>query len=233
MAFFASPAHSLPAAEKRRREILEAALRVIGAGGPDAITHRRVAAEAGVPLGSLTYYFESRKDLVREAFRHYLAEATNALLAIEQDFPATTPERMVELLIEITRREFSEPALVRAEYELILYAARDPDLAREFTAWERGLEVRLGEWFEKLGAGRPLDAARTIIDLVRGFELERFTHVSASEEDLRRRLGLVITALTASRETAASSAAARHIDRGIRKPKMVSNKEHRGRKSRK
>jgi hypothetical protein len=36
-----------------------------------------------------------------------------------------------------------------------------PDRDYLLIAWERGLEVRLGEWFEKLGTGRPLDAART------------------------------------------------------------------------
>jgi DNA-binding transcriptional regulator YbjK len=126
------------AAESRRREILVAALRVITAGGPDAITYRRVAAEAGVPLGSLTYYFESREDLVREAFRHYIV-ATGAFLAeLENEIPAATPADLVRLLVEMARREFIDPAMVRAEYEMILYAARDPELWREVAAWEPG-----------------------------------------------------------------------------------------------
>ncbi|HEV2651233.1 MAG TPA: TetR family transcriptional regulator, partial [Rhizomicrobium sp.] len=62
-------------AEGRKREILEAALRVVAKGGADSVTHRSVADVAQVPLGSLTYYFESREDLIREAFRLYIAEA--------------------------------------------------------------------------------------------------------------------------------------------------------------
>src|SRR6266851_217399 len=76
---FETEDRAVTSAEGRRREILAAALRVIGAGGPDAITHRRVAAEARVALGSLTYYFESRDDLVRQAFRFYLQRSSELL----------------------------------------------------------------------------------------------------------------------------------------------------------
>ena len=41
-------------AEVRRDEILEAVIRVIADGGPDAVTFRRVAHRANVPLSSLT-----------------------------------------------------------------------------------------------------------------------------------------------------------------------------------
>ena len=60
---------------ERRQLILDTALRMIATGGVDSITHRRVADAAGVPLGSTTYYFESREHLLREAFDHYLTFA--------------------------------------------------------------------------------------------------------------------------------------------------------------
>jgi DNA-binding transcriptional regulator YbjK len=187
---------TLPQAELRRRTILDAALRVISAGGVDAVTHRRVAAEAGVALGSTTYYFASREELVREAFRHYLAEVTVALGSLERENPIERPSDIADALTELARREFAAPALVLAEYELILYAARDPVLAQDFNAYERGLEARLAAPLEHLGADRPVDAARTVIELMRGFELERLTRPNASTEDLRRRLEIVVCALT-------------------------------------
>ena len=48
-------------------------------------------------------------------------------------------------------------------------------LAQDFNAYERGLEAQLAGPFERLGADRPVDAARTVIELMRGFELERLT----------------------------------------------------------
>ena len=51
--------------------------------------------------------------------------------------------------------------MVHVEYELMLYAARDHELAREFIDHERGMEARLAAALEALGAQRPVDAART------------------------------------------------------------------------
>src|SRR5208283_3688649 len=179
-------------AERRRNEILEATLRVIADGGPDAITFRRVADRAKVPLGSLTYYFDSREELVREAFRLYLSEAVGLISDLEREKPARSAAGVVEMVMEIARREFSDdPAMVRVEYELILYAAHDSALAREFNAYERWMEAELAASLEALGAPRPIDAARTTIDVVRGFEIERLTHNGAQLEDLKRRLKLV------------------------------------------
>ncbi len=189
---------TLPQAERRRRAILDAALRVISAGGVDSVTHRRVATEAEVPLGSITYYFASREELVREAFRHYLAEVTVALASLEREHPIERAADIAEALTEIARREFAAPTLVLAEYELILFAARDAVLAQDFNAYERGLEAQLAGPLERLGADRPVDAARTVIELMRGFELERLTRPDTSTEDLRRRLGVVVCALTGS-----------------------------------
>jgi DNA-binding transcriptional regulator YbjK len=192
---FETEERAATSAEGRRREILAAAVRIIGDGGPDAITHRRVAAEAGVGLGSLTYYFESRDDLVREAFRYYLQRSSELLIALETEIPPATPDDLVELIVEMTRREFMEPSMLRAEYEMILYAARDEAVSREFVAWERGLEARLGATFEALGASRPIAAARTIIEMVRGFELERLARPTDPIDDLQYRLSVVINAL--------------------------------------
>src|SRR5215212_1025173 len=46
----------------RRREILEATLRVIGDSGVNSVTHRAVAREADVALASTTYYFDSKSN---------------------------------------------------------------------------------------------------------------------------------------------------------------------------
>ncbi len=183
------------AGDSRRQAILDAALRVIAAGGIDIVTHRSVAAAARVPLGSLTYYFGSREDLLREAFRHYLATVREFLFALEREMPARSPAHLADYLLEITRREFADPAMVRAEYEMILYASRDAILAREFAEWEMGIEARLAASLEALGAVRSIDGARTIISVVRGFEIERLARPALASDNLRGRLLTIINAL--------------------------------------
>ncbi|MHC4910387.1 MAG: TetR/AcrR family transcriptional regulator [Planctomycetota bacterium] len=75
--------------DERRLLLLETTLRLVAVGGVDAVTHRRVAQAAGVPLGSTTYYFDSREHLLREAFRHYLeqARAAQSELALRRPAP--------------------------------------------------------------------------------------------------------------------------------------------------
>ena len=186
---------SLPRAEQRRLGILDATLRVIAAGGVDAVTHRRVAAEAGASLGATTYYFESRDAMVLEAFRYYIARSMSELAALEREMNALDPEALIDLAVEFTRREFTDPELIRAEYELIVYASRDDDLAREFRTWQRALDGQIAEAFEQLGAPNPMDAARTVSGICRAFELECLTHPGRDTDHLRRRLALVMPCL--------------------------------------
>ncbi|WP_097197202.1 TetR/AcrR family transcriptional regulator [Blastococcus aggregatus] len=61
--------------EGRREEILAAAEVVIAEVGIERATHRLIAERAGVALGSTTYYFPTRRDLVAAA----LERATRVL----------------------------------------------------------------------------------------------------------------------------------------------------------
>jgi DNA-binding transcriptional regulator YbjK len=186
---------TLPQSELKRRSILDAALRVVASGGAEAVTHRRVAAEAGVPLGSTTYYFASRDDLLREAFRHHASAVYGAVDAIADDMELRTPADVVGFLVGLVRREIEDRDLIVVEYELIVRAARDPVLAREVAAYERNLGARLAEGLERLGVAQSLEAARTLIALVRGFEIDCLTRSAPPLETLQARLELVLAAL--------------------------------------
>ncbi|TYR32953.1 TetR/AcrR family transcriptional regulator, partial [Streptomyces parvus] len=54
---------------ERRTRIIDAALTVIAADGIAGLSHRTVAAEADVPLGSTTYHFASLDELLVAALR--------------------------------------------------------------------------------------------------------------------------------------------------------------------
>jgi DNA-binding transcriptional regulator YbjK len=49
---------------QRRERILQATLDTIAAHGVHAVTHRKIATCANVPLGSLTYYFSGIEALI-------------------------------------------------------------------------------------------------------------------------------------------------------------------------
>lgn len=123
--------------EGRRRTIVEAAAELITRHGTQGITHRMVAAHAGVPLGSTTQYFASLDDLRTAALR-LLAEQIDADLdemrAAMTD-PATAPAKLAETWHAFLR----DPRLVRAESSLLAAGLHDPEL--------RALSLR---WFDAM-----------------------------------------------------------------------------------
>lgn len=181
--------------EESRRRILDAAIQLIGEGGPERITHRSVAARARISLGTTTYHFGSREELIRAAFRRSLVESRALLGEIGVRVPASKASDVVELAVETALLGIREPVRVRGEFELILYSARDPVVAREFLAYEREVEAACALILENLEVRRPTDAARTVIDMVRGFELERFARPDADPRTLGRRVRSVIEGL--------------------------------------
>ena len=77
--------------------MLEAACRVIADRGADATRFADVAAESGVPVSTLQYYFGSREDLLVAAFRH--ASGTE-IAALEAEIAAMTdPWEQLERII--------------------------------------------------------------------------------------------------------------------------------------
>jgi DNA-binding transcriptional regulator YbjK len=188
--------------DARRREILAAVLRLIARAGVDGVRYREVAVEAGAPLGTVQYHFASREALLRAAFAHFLDENTRGLLALRRRFDARRLEDVADYLVATIRADFADPeSPVLAEYELILYAARDPEVAAALERWERAMAGELAPALEELGAREPTALARTLIEIVRGFQLvhlgRRRSGAGADLRDLRRRLRDVLRAAAA------------------------------------
>jgi DNA-binding transcriptional regulator YbjK len=183
--------------EPIRSRIVAATLSLIAEEGLDAVRHRRVAELAGVSLGSTSYHFASRDDLIEAAFELYLDEATVFLDELTPQTPLRRgdADAVVELLVQMVEREFQDPLSVLAEYELILYAARHESIAARFRAWEAAQHLALAELLDAVGIGRPQDAASTLVALVRGTELERVASPSVLV-DVRRRVGDVLAGLS-------------------------------------
>ena len=70
-----------PRGAARREALLEAVLKIVAEVGPDAVTHRRVAEVAGLPLASTTYWFDSKEQLLTAALELAAERDTARLLA--------------------------------------------------------------------------------------------------------------------------------------------------------
>jgi TetR/AcrR family transcriptional regulator, regulator of biofilm formation and stress response len=181
----ASPA-SMPRGAARRRALLDATVRVIGRGGIAAVDHRAVAAEAGVPLGSTTYYFDSKDDMVARALEH-VAEREAERLRAESDGgaldvgPDLLPERLADILIDAWA---GDRVTLLAQYELYLESARRPDLRPAAERWDAAYRDLLEHVLERLGTPDPDRRARLLCAGLDGLLLD---HVATGSDpaDLR------------------------------------------------
>ena len=182
----------------KRDLILVATLEAIGTGGIDCVTHRHVAEIAGVAVGSVGYHFDTRQSLIREAFRYYVKGITETVFSVTGDFDQPTRKSVTNALLTISERDLDRPEFLRADYEMLVYAGRDPELARDISAWHETLEGRLAGALELLGADRPMQAARMIRDLIRGIEIDRLVRPQGAKTRLRNQIEMALAGLRLS-----------------------------------
>lgn len=179
-----------------RERILRAALKIISGKGIDKVTHRAVAALAHVSPGTTTYHFTTREDLVREAFTLYIDDYQKSLVAVLTRKPIATREDLVQFLTLMTTLTPDQAGLEAIEYEMLLFATRDEVLRMQVAAWSRALESWLSDPLERLGAARPLEAARMLMALSRGSEFEVLSRQQElGQAQFERRLTTIIDAV--------------------------------------
>jgi TetR/AcrR family transcriptional regulator, regulator of biofilm formation and stress response len=162
--------------ELRRGELLEAAIGLIGEQGLDAVTHRAVAAAAGVPAASTSYYFRSKDELIDEALRT-LAEreierlrerraALGAAGAADLDVTAAALSAWIEEQMTPEGR-----IAMLAQYQLQLEAARRPAAREILAAWKEGTDDLAETAMRSLGARDVATAGILLVCAIDGLRL--------------------------------------------------------------
>lgn len=122
---------------ERRRQILDAALRVFSERGFGGASIRRISDEAGLNSPPLVYwYFRSKQDLFAATLAHFSARMTGFALRDRMDLP---PEEVLPEVARMELRAFEDQVLVRLLRVAVAEAALDP------VASERFFEVFRGE----------------------------------------------------------------------------------------
>ena len=121
---------------ERRSRIIDATVDVIAEHGVAGTTHRRIAAAADVPLGSLTYHFDGLDDLLAQAFRRH-AERMSRSYGAAFDSVATR-EQLIDAVTDLIHGDAdADPRDWAVAYELYLAALRDPALRSVTESWMR------------------------------------------------------------------------------------------------
>ncbi|MGV2902154.1 TetR/AcrR family transcriptional regulator [Microbacterium sp. AGC62] len=183
--------------EARRREIVTAAAELIVEVGAEAVTHRKVAARAGVPLGATTQYFDTLDDLRSAAFRALAEEVDARLDGVRQTIAdrGDSPAVIAALVFE----SLDDHHAVQADRAVVTAAVHDPRL-RELA---RHLSDRLVELLEPTYGEDRARAAMIFIDGVMWSMQIRDAHLEQSfiETALARILGDSVSTPSAATAT--------------------------------
>ena len=121
--------------DERRRDLCDAAIQVLAEHGSRGLTHGQVDRCAAVPEGTTSYYYRTRAALLRGvAMRVAEIDVANLQSVIDEPLDPLSP---FAHLARLTLMQAHGPGLMlnRARHELLLGAARDPDLAETSRAF--------------------------------------------------------------------------------------------------
>jgi TetR/AcrR family transcriptional regulator, regulator of biofilm formation and stress response len=188
---------------ERRTAILQATLRLLGREGSAAITHRSVAEEAGVPTAATTYYFSSKDDLLREAL-HLHAELEAERVAHATRMLGEGPQTVTVLAEHLA--DFVDYGLgagrqaLIAEHELLLQAARDPELEPLSRVFYDRIREKLEEALAQLGAREATAAAQLVMAVLAGLEVDNLATPTTrlSRGELQQLIGQLLHGLLSS-----------------------------------
>jgi TetR/AcrR family transcriptional repressor of nem operon len=132
-----------PEVEPRREALVLAAYRRLAEAGFEGLRTRDVAAEVGVNIATLHYYFPSKEALIRGVVGHAMGRFRTAFA------PGSRPgEQLAAQFQGIRRLAKAEPELFLVMGELALRSGRDPAIAAIFQetieAWHSTLRVLVG-----------------------------------------------------------------------------------------
>ncbi len=177
-----------PEAEPRRDELVLAAYRRIAEAGFEGLRTRDVAAEVGVNIATLHYYFPTKEALIRGVVGHAMGRFRTAFA------PGSRPgEQLAAQFKGIRRLATHEPELFVVMGELALRSSRDPAIAAIFSETIRA-------WHE------------TLVTLVRHAQNEGFV---AKGLDPETTASLVIATLSGLFMVPVASPAADRVDKAL------------------
>lgn len=143
----------------RRERIIAAALETIAENGVSEATLRRVAAAADVPLGSITYHFSGREELLFEAFSRFAGEMVVELETTLSQ--ARTPQQVRNAIVEhICGPAWAARRNLLLTYELYAYSSRRKGSTQVWRSWVARVRTILLRHFDK----RTADAIDALIE---------------------------------------------------------------------
>lgn len=173
----AAPTASADAAGRElapRDRILRAVLDLIAEHGIGALSHRQIAAEAGVSLGTLSYHFPDRVGLLRESLRLFASDEVTRIETVGRGL-RSGEHGLDDLggLVVQAMAGAADVAHVVAQFELYLHVTRDADLREAVVDCQRAYDALAEEALRRIGVHDPAGIAPLVVSMVDGLALRR------------------------------------------------------------
>ncbi|MBL1087299.1 TetR family transcriptional regulator [Streptomyces actinomycinicus] len=158
----------------RRTLITDAAIATVARAGLRGLTHRAVDVAAGLPAGSTSYYFRTRASLIEACYLRLaeldLADVDQGVLEQLPPHPGALSRNEVAIALAETLHRWLTTGRERqlARFELILEAARNPDLRPRLHEAGMGARARASKIIAGLGATRPEESAELLVAWTEG-----------------------------------------------------------------
>jgi DNA-binding transcriptional regulator YbjK len=192
-----TPKSPRPRGAARREALLEAVLRIVAEVGPDAVTHRRVAEVAELPLASTTYWFQSKEHLLTAALELAAERDTARLMDYAAAAGRSDMDPIDAIVGAITECDDQTQAhSLVATFALMLEASRRPALRAIAQRWTEAYLLTLSRLLEQAGSRHPREDAELLLGAADGLLIEQLA--TGSDEDLRPRLRRLASALMVS-----------------------------------
>jgi len=202
---------SKPNIEQRRRDLCDAAIELLAADGARGLTHLRVDRHAGLADGTTSFYYQTRSALLRGAIDRVIELDVADFTAAWEATCDGEVDSLLSFLAEQAMPTAVEPerSRARARFELIMIAARDPELTAVFDElMDRFVAISEGAVAQVQPAGSESDPALVkeqafaVVTFLGGF-LFRLAYGLVrveSAKELERYLRSVIAGVAADRE---------------------------------
>jgi AcrR family transcriptional regulator len=203
-----TPNQARPRGAARREALLDAVLRIVAEAGVDAVTHRRVAEVAGLPLASTTYWFQSKEHLLTAALARaadHDIERLHGFLAEAQE-PAADPLGLVVGALLGPNNPKAPPSGAAAQspnptsrgwllatYALLIEAARRPALRQVTARWTEAYLEALPPLLAAAGSRHPRADAGLLLAAADGLLVDQLA--SGDTADLAPQLRRLAEAL--------------------------------------
>ncbi|MFD4356503.1 TetR/AcrR family transcriptional regulator [Nocardia sp. NPDC058519] len=124
--------------ERRKKELIEATLRVVARDGVAGVSHRAVAKEAGQPPTSAAYHFTTIDDLLTAALTSCMDQDAERIRQLTE--ASGGGAEGVRALAAMMVAALADTMHLQAEFELYLLAACRPELRDPPLRWLGAIE---------------------------------------------------------------------------------------------